>query len=88
MKSKLTLAAVLAAFATLANAEAQNPQPSFQDFAPVESQPVAAGTAIVHQFPQPSFIDAAPTERADAAIEPKPAASVVVQQLPQPSFQG
>lgn len=88
MKLKLALATVLAAAAPLAGANPQNPQPSFRDFEPVESQPATAGTVIVHQFPQPSFNDAAPIERAATQIQPQPATEVLVQQLPQPSFQG
>lgn len=61
MKRNIAAAALLAAaFAVSAQARALDPQPSFQDSAPVESLPVGK-TAIVQQnFPQPSFVDSTP----------------------------
>lgn len=56
MKLRLTAAAVaLSAIASIASAETV--APSFNDAAPVESQPNVAGTVIVKQIPQPSFVD-------------------------------
>ncbi|HYD57085.1 MAG TPA: hypothetical protein VEB41_09275 [Burkholderiales bacterium] len=89
MKLKLTVAAVVfSAVAPFAHADSAAPQPSFQDWAPVDSQPTAAGTAIVHQFPQPSFQDNAPVAPAARAVTPQAAGTVAGHEFPQPSFQG
>ena len=61
MKRSIAAAALAAAVASVsAHAGRLNPQPSFQDSAPVESLP-AGTTAVVQQnFPQPSFADSTP----------------------------
>ncbi len=90
---KRTLSAVALAAITLSSASvnAQNPQPSFQDSAPVQTAPATTETVIVKQnFPKPSFQDNAEVagaavviERADDAATP-----VAHSAAPLPSFNG
>jgi len=87
---KRTLSALALAAATLASASvyAQNPQPSFQDSAPVPATQTVTNAVVVKQnFPQPSFQDSAPV----------PAAQIVTNDVtpvvahataPLPSFNG
>lgn len=57
MKLKLSaVAIVLAALAPVANASVQDPQPSFNDSAAIDSaSPVVTQTTTAPQIPQPSF---------------------------------
>lgn len=89
---KRTLSAAVLAAVTLASASvhAQNPQPSFQDSAPVQSAPAATDAVIVKQnFPKPSFQDNAEVAGVAVvtqAVEPKSAD--VHANAPLPSFNG
>jgi hypothetical protein len=60
MKTLISAVAVaLAMAAATAHAQdARNPQPSFNDSAPLYSQDVRAGTIVKEDFPKPSFVDA------------------------------
>jgi hypothetical protein len=88
MKLKLTAATLaLAALSSLAHAQAQNPQPSFNDSAPVDAAGYAPGDpAIQREFPRPSFDDApvAVAENVVTSFETRPAAQALAA-FPQPS---
>jgi hypothetical protein len=88
MKRTLSVLALTAATLASASVYAQNPQPSFQDSAPVPATQTATNTVIVKQnFPQPSFNDNATVAAVvTQAAEAKPAVAHV--SAPLPSFNG
>lgn len=83
---KRTLALAVLAAASL-SAYAGNPQPSFNDNAPVQSQPASTGdTAIARRdLPQPSFNDNA---EANNAVVVTPGVNATMATIPAPSFAG
>ena len=78
MKRTLLLAALVAASAS---AFAADPQPSFNDNAPVQAQAAREATIVKGDLPKPSFIDTteagtdANTRSPDTAIATNPAPS-------------
>jgi hypothetical protein len=86
MKLKLIAVAVaVSALSPLAHAQAQNPRPSFDDFAaPVGAS--AGSPEARRDFPKPSFADGpvVAEERAAPAYDARPVAEVLAA-FPQPS---
>lgn len=83
MKRNLLLAAALAA-SFAAPAFAADPQPSFNDNAPVQAQATHAATVVKGDLPKPSFIDTA-----DAGADSNSRSSdTAVAEAPAPSFAG
>lgn len=82
---KRTLALAVLAAASI-SAYAGNPQPSFNDNAPVQSQPASTETAVARaDLPQPSFNDAmAVSTQVVVTPSSNPAATIA----PAPSFAG
>ena len=82
---KRTLALAVLAAASL-SAYAGNPQPSFNDNAPVQSQPVSTETAVARgDLPKPSFNDNA---EANAQAIVAPSVNATMATIPAPSFAG
>ena len=82
---KRTLALAVLAAASI-SAYAGNPQPSFNDNAPVQSQPASSDTAIARgDLPKPSFNDNA---EANAQAIVTPSVSATMATIPAPSFAG
>ena len=83
MKRNLLLAAALAA-SFAAPAFAADPQPSFNDNAPVQAQATRSAVIVNGDLPKPSFIDTA-----DAGTDANTRTSdTAVATLPAPSFAG
>lgn len=90
MKRILVAVAAFAALPAAALAQdARNPQPSFNDFAPVQYEAPARGVPSGRiELPRPSFVDY--VEVRDAAATPVIASDAAAARaaLPQPSFNG
>jgi hypothetical protein len=86
---KRTLSALALAAATLASASvfAQDPQPSFQDSAPVPAAQIATNVIVKQNFPRPSFQDDAGIA-AIVAQGGEAKAAVTHAAAPLPSFNG
>lgn len=81
MKRTLLAAALVAVSAT---AFAADPQPSFNDNAPVQAQPAREATVVKGDLPKPSFIDTA-----DASTDANTRSSdTAIATGPTPSFAG
>jgi hypothetical protein len=90
MKRTLVIAALgLASVSAFAQDARLQPQPSFNDNAPVASQPTTdTGTAIARQaLPQPSFNDNAPIA-SDAVRTTTTSTDSASAAVPAPSFAG
>jgi hypothetical protein len=90
MKRILVAVAAFAALPAAALAQdARQPQPSFNDFAPVQYEAPARGAPSGPvEFPRPSFVDTVELERGTVAPAAAERGAVSRAALPQPSFNG